>query len=138
MRDKLPCGKGKTLLVVEDSPSNLELLRELFQSLGFEVLTASTANEGLKVLTLCRPDLILLDIQLPSTNGLQFARHLKEDPRTNHIPIIAVTALAMEGDRERILAAGCDGYIPKPTDLQILLEEVARHLSKEREDGSQC
>jgi CheY-like chemotaxis protein len=138
MEDVLLGGKGKTVLVVDDSPLSLELLRELLESQGFEVLTARNAGEGLKTLALYLPDLILLDIQMPSINGIQLARHLKENQRTHRIPIIAVTALAMRGDRESILAAGFDGYIAKPTDLETLLGEVARHLSTNRRDGSQC
>ena len=102
------------ILIVEDNARNSRLLRAALTGPDREILEARTAEEGLHVAGEARPDLILLDIQLPGMDGCAAARALKERPETRDIPIVALTALAMQGDRERVLSSGCDGYLAKP------------------------
>jgi two-component system cell cycle response regulator DivK len=102
------------ILVVEDNPANLKLARFLLESAGHEVIEAADAAEGLAHAESEHVDLVLMDIQLPGMDGLEATRVLKNKETTRAVPVIALTALAMKGDRERILAAGCDGYIAKP------------------------
>jgi CheY-like chemotaxis protein len=116
------------ILLVEDNPVNRRLAGFLLRSNGYQVLAATTAQEAFDLLKAERPDLILMDIQLPGMNGLDVTKRLKEDPATRDIPVLAVTSYAMKGDREKALAAGCAGYITKPIDKTILLKEVAAHL----------
>ena len=119
----------KTLLIVDDEPTNVQLIRMLAEDVGLPV-RLRTASNGLEAVTLARelaPALVLMDLKLPVLDGLEATRRLKADPATASIPVIALTAQAMVGDRERALAAGCDGYLTKPIDLQALL-----HLLRER------
>ena len=116
------------ILVVEDNEANQLLAQTVLERDGFAVDLASTTTEARERLTTRHPDLILLDIQLPGQDGLSFARQLKSDLTTASIPIVALTALAMAGDREEALAAGCDGYIAKPIDTRTLGEQVRRYL----------
>jgi CheY-like chemotaxis protein len=102
------------ILVVEDNPRNSRLVRAALGAPDREILEARTAEEGLHLARTAHPDLILLDIQLPGMDGCAVARALKEGPETRHAPIVALTALAMNGDRERVLSAGCDRYLAKP------------------------
>lgn len=118
------------LLVVEDNPINLELVQDILEAHGYEVCSAMTGPEGYALARVLCPDLILMDIQLPGRDGISVTRDLKADPATCHIPVVAVTAFAMEGDRERILEAGCAGYLSKPLDSYSLLAEVAHHLGR--------
>ena len=104
----------KTVLVVEDNPANMTLAVFLLQSAGLRVLTAIDAEAGLTLARAEQPHLILMDMQLPGMDGLEATMLLKKDASTSAIPVIALTALAMKGDEERIRAAGCDGYIGKP------------------------
>ena len=117
------------VLVVEDNASNMTLARFLLQSAGHVVLSATDAEVGLALARDERPDLILMDIQLPGMDGLEATMLLKRDETTRGIPVIALTALAMKGDEERIRAAGCDGYIAKPMRYQELLTAVVTQLS---------
>lgn len=117
------------ILVVEDNPTNMTLARFLLESVGHEVLTAVDAETGLATAGDEQPALILMDIQLPGMDGLEATSLLKRNARTKHIPVIALTALAMKGDEERILAAGCDGYISKPLAYQSFLAAVAESLA---------
>ncbi|MFQ5848410.1 MAG: response regulator [Candidatus Methylomirabilales bacterium] len=117
-----------TILVVEDNPMNLELARDVLEARGYRVRGTASAAEALDVLKDTLPDLILMDVQLPGLDGLELTRTLKQDPRTRDIIVLALTAHAMKGDRERILRAGCSGYIAKPIDIQVLCREVARYL----------
>jgi two-component system cell cycle response regulator DivK len=119
-----------TILVVEDNPTNMALVTFLLQSVGHVVLSATDAEAGLTLARKARPDLILMDIQLPGMDGLEATALLKQDEATRAIPVIALTALAMKGDEERIRAAGCDGYIAKPMAYQAFLSTVATHLSQ--------
>jgi CheY-like chemotaxis protein len=100
----------------------------LLQSAGYVVRTADSAEQAVQTLASFRPRLILMDIQLPGTDGLVLSRRLKDDPATRDIVILALTAYAMKGDEERVRKAGCDGYIPKPIDTRALAKTVARHL----------
>jgi two-component system cell cycle response regulator DivK len=116
------------VMIVEDNSANLSLSTFLLESAGHTVLSTSSAEGALGVARAARPDLILMDIQLPGMNGLEATALLKADDTTRSIPVIALTALAMKGDEERIRAAGCDGYIAKPIRYQEFLATVAAHL----------
>lgn len=117
------------ILVVEDNPANMKLAVFLLQSAGHTVLSATDAEAGLTVARAERPNLILMDIQLPGMDGLEAIGDLKREVTTRDIPVIALTALAMKGDAERIRAAGCDGYIAKPMEYGAFLATVAAHLA---------
>jgi len=119
---------GETILVVEDNAVNRRLAEFLLRSNGYQVREASTAQEAFEILKTERPDLILMDVQLPGMDGLEVTRKLKENAATRDIPVVAVTSYAMTGDREKALAAGCDGYITKPIDKTTFILEVAAHL----------
>ncbi len=118
-----------TVLIVEDNPANMTLGVFLLQSAGYTVLTATDAEAGLTLARVEQPDLILMDIHLPGMDGLEATVLLKGDDATRGIPVIALTALAMKGDEERIRAAGCDGYIAKPMHYQEFLATVAAQLA---------
>jgi two-component system, cell cycle response regulator DivK len=118
------------ILVVEDNPANMTLAVFLLQSVGHLVLCATDAEVGLRSARAEQPDLILMDIQLPGMDGLQATMLLKKDAMTQGIPVIALTALAMKGDEERIRAAGCDGYIAKPMRYQEFLATIASTLAR--------
>ena len=119
---------GEMILVVDDNLVNLKLARVLLTRAGYEVRAATNADEALAVLETVCPSLILMDIQLPGMDGLELTRLLKADPRYRDIPIVALTAYAMKGDEERMLANGCDGYISKPMDTTRFAATVARYL----------
>jgi two-component system cell cycle response regulator DivK len=119
-----------TVLLVEDNPANMTLATFLLKSAGYAVLTATDAEAGLALARAEQPDLVLMDIQLPGMDGLQACAILKKDTTTRDIPVIALTALAMKGDEERIRAAGCDGYIAKPLAYREFLATVAARLQK--------
>ena len=118
------------ILVVEDNPDNKLLTVMLLESADHVVLTAVDAETGLTLARAEQPDLILMDIQLPGMDGLEATALLKQDPATRGVPVLALTALAMKGDEERIRAAGCDGYIAKPIGIQEFLAAIAAQLSK--------
>jgi two-component system cell cycle response regulator DivK len=117
------------VLIVEDNPANMKLATFLLQSAGHTVVAATNAEVGLTLALGERPNLILMDIQLPGMDGLAATGVLKRDIATRAIPIIALTALAMKGDEERIRAAGCDGYIAKPMRYQEFLATVDAQLA---------
>ena len=123
----------QTILIVDDNPVNLKLIRVLLSGAGYDVRTAGDAEEASRVLQELRPRMILMDIQLPGIDGLELTRRLKSDPVTRDITILGLTAYAMKGDEEKILAAGCDGYIAKPIQYKSFLEEVGRMLAGERQ-----
>jgi len=123
------------ILVVEDNPSNSELVTDLLEIHGYQVEVAADAPEAFRCLERQVPDLIIMDIQLPEIDGLAAARTLKSRPETRNIPILALTALAMTGDRDRILAAGCDAYLSKPLEPPQLLQTV-RALTAQQTPGS--
>jgi CheY-like chemotaxis protein len=114
-----------TILVVEDNPVNMRLARLMLRAHGFQVWEATNGLDALTVLRDGIPDLILLDMQLPGLDGFTLAAMLKSEARTRSVPLVALTAFAMKGDAERVLAAGCDAYIPKPIDDDTLLEVIA-------------
>jgi two-component system cell cycle response regulator DivK len=116
------------VLIVEDNPANLTLAVFLLESSGHVVITATNAEAGLMLARGEQPDLILMDIQLPGMDGLEATTLLKRDEATRAIPVIALTALAMKGDEERIRAAGCDGYVAKPLAYKDFLAVVSAHL----------
>jgi two-component system cell cycle response regulator len=117
------------VLVVEDQPENLELMVYLLQAFGHETLTAGNGAEGVAAVTQGRPDLVVMDLQMPVMDGYEAAKLIKADPVVSAIPLVAVTAYAMVGDRERIMACGFDGYMTKPIDPQTFVRELERHLA---------
>ncbi len=120
----------KTILIVEDEPKNLTLLRDLLQVSGYLTIEATDGKQGVELAKSKKPDLILMDIMMPVMDGLEATRILKADATTANIPILALTSYAMRGDAERVLEAGCDGYLSKPFDIRELLKQVAKYLSE--------
>jgi two-component system cell cycle response regulator DivK len=118
------------ILVVEDNPANLKLVAFLLEEAGYSVLTATDAAVAIELAGTEVPDLVLMDVQLPGMDGLEATRRLKSGANPRHIPVVALTAFAMKGDEDRIRAAGCDGYIPKPIRYQSFLEEVGRFVGE--------
>ncbi len=118
------------VLIVEDNPANMTLATFLLESAGHGVLKATDAETGVALAVAEQPDLVLMDIQLPGMDGLRATALLKADDATKDIPVIALTALAMKGDEERIRAAGCDGYIAKPLSYKDFLATVSSELGK--------
>ncbi len=118
------------VLIIEDNPANMTLATFLLQSAGHAVLSASDAESGLTLAHNEQPDLVLMDIQLPGMDGLEATALLKSGATTRDIPVIALTALAMKGDEERIRAAGCDGYIAKPLAYRDFLATISAQLVK--------
>jgi two-component system, cell cycle response regulator DivK len=120
----------RTILVVEDQEDNRQILRDLLGSAGFRMVEA---NDGVQALTAARsqrPDLILMDIQLPLVDGYQATRSIKRDPELKHIPIIAVTSYALSGDEQRARDAGCDAYVAKPYSTRQLLAKIGQFLEQ--------
>lgn len=113
-----------TVLVVDDNPSNLKLTTFLLEWAGHTVLQTGDASRAIQLAHAHRPDIILMDVQLPGIDGLAATRLIKSDERLCHIPVIALTAFAMQGDEERILASGCDAYISKPIHHETLLQTL--------------
>jgi len=125
---ELPAGL-KTVLVVEDNELNMKLFNDLLEAHGYRVVQARTGPEAIEQARRERPDLILMDIQLPEVSGLQVTQQILNDPDLAPIPVIAVTAFAMKGDEERIRAGGCRDYIAKPSSVAGFLEKVKRYLA---------
>jgi two-component system cell cycle response regulator DivK len=119
-----------TILIVEDNGANMTLATFLLQSQGHTVLSATNAEAGLTLARDAHPDLVVMDIQLPGMDGLEATALLKQADATRAIPVIALTALAMTGDEERIRAAGCDGYIAKPMHYPDFLASIALQLAR--------
>ena len=117
------------VLLVEDNPANLALMQYLLQASGYRTLTAVDGREGVAVAQRESPDVILMDLQMPIVNGYEAARQVKEDPALRDVPIIAVTAFAMVGDRDKILARGFDGYIAKPIAPERFVSEVEAFIA---------
>ena len=120
------------VLLVEDNETNQMLATAVLERDGYRVDVAATAEEARAVIESRRPDVILMDLQLPGVDGLAFTRALRGDPTTADIPVVAMTAHVMVGDREDAMAAGCAGYIPKPIDTRTLGESLRRHLQVAR------
>lgn len=119
------------ILVVEDNPSNMKLVALILDSMGHGVIEAHDAVEGIRLAQAEAPDLILMDIQLPGMDGLEATRLLKADPATQGIKVVALTAFAMKGDEQRMRAAGCDDYIPKPIQHMDFVERISNLLAGE-------
>jgi two-component system, cell cycle response regulator DivK len=122
---------GERVLIVEDNEKNMKLVRDVLGAMGYTPLEATSAEEGLALAAAEAPALVLMDIQLPDLDGATALKRLRSDERTAGIPVLALTAQAMEGDRERFLAAGFDGYLSKPVDVDELMMTVQRYC-----DGS--
>ncbi|HIJ61867.1 MAG TPA: response regulator [Rhodospirillaceae bacterium] len=120
----------KTILIAEDNDLNLKLFNDLMQVQGYATLTCHDGREALRMIREHRPDLVLMDIQLPEISGLDVIIQIKADAELKAIPVIAITAFAMKGDEERIRASGCEGYLPKPTSVVNLVKTVAGFLDK--------
>jgi Response regulators consisting of a CheY-like receiver domain and a winged-helix DNA-binding domain len=119
------------VLVVEDNEMNMQLVEYLLEEGGFQILKATSGEDALQVANADVPDLILMDIHLPGMDGLTVVREMKSLEKTKRIPILALTAHAMRGDKDRFLDAGCDGYITKPIDVKTFVSSIAKYLAKE-------
>ncbi len=119
----------KRILVVEDTEDNRQILRDLLGAAGFEIVEAEDGAAGVAAAEREKPDLILMDIQLPVMDGYEATRRIKANAALKHIPIIAVTSYALSGDEEKARAAGCDGYVTKPFSPRQLLAKVREHLA---------
>jgi two-component system, cell cycle response regulator DivK len=131
MTGEPPSSPPKKVLIVEDNALNLKLLHDVLEYHGYLILTTGRGEEAVDLARQYRPDLILMDIQLPDITGIEAARRLKADEQTRTIPIIAVTAFAMSGDRAKILESGCDDYVSKPFNVAEFLELVARYTGRD-------
>jgi len=119
---------GYAILIVDDDPRNLKLIRDLLQVKGYRTLEATDGKQGIEAANTSKPDLIVMDIQMPVMDGLEATKILKAEEKTKGIPIIALTSYAMKGDEKRILGVGCDDYITKPIDTRDFLKRVAGYL----------
>jgi two-component system, cell cycle response regulator DivK len=118
---------GERVLIVEDNEKNMKLVHDILQAVGYTPIEASSGEEAIALATAEAPALVLMDIQLPDLDGAAALQRLRADERTAGIPVLALTAQAMQGDRERFLAAGFDGYLSKPIDVDELIETVRRY-----------
>ena len=119
---------AKTVLIVEDNELNMKLFRDLLQANGYQTSCATNGYEALDLVRSLRPDLVLMDIQLPQVSGLEVTRWIKDDPELRSIPVVAVTAFAMKGDEERIREGGCEAYLSKPISVGKFIETVRRFI----------
>ena len=119
---------SELVLIVDDNEQNLRLARDVLGFAGFRTLEAGSGAEAVTAAVEHRPDVILMDVRLPDMDGTEAAHQLKSDPRTEHIPVVALTAFAMKGDREWFLAAGFDGYLEKPISVREFPDQVRSHL----------
>ncbi len=119
---------SKRILVIEDTEDNRRIFRDLLRPSGYELLEAVDGEQGVAMAAAERPDLILMDIQLPIIDGYEATRRIKANPDLRHIPIVAVTSYALSGDEAKTRAAGCDGYLAKPFSIQQILDTVKRLL----------
>ncbi len=119
---------AKTVLIVEDNELNMKLFHDLLEAHGYDILETRDGMEALRIARDMRPDLILMDIQLPEVSGLEVTKWIKEDDNLRSIPVIAVTAFAMKGDEEKIREGGCEAYIAKPISVSHFLETVRKFL----------
>jgi CheY-like chemotaxis protein len=127
---------GEFLLVVDDTEANVVLLRAVLAARGYQVESAANADEARQVIARRRPDLILMDLQLPGVDGLTLTRELRAQPGGGDLLIIAVTSYAMAADRDKALRAGCDDYVSKPIDTRRLPELLARHLEARKQKAA--
>jgi two-component system cell cycle response regulator DivK len=119
---------GKTILIVEDNELNMKLFNDLLEANGFKTVQTRNGIEAVALARQHRPDLILMDIQLPEVSGLEVTKRLKDDPDLRAIPVVAITAFAMKGDEERIREGGCEAYLSKPISVAKFLETVRHFL----------
>jgi two-component system, cell cycle response regulator DivK len=119
---------AKTVLIVEDNELNMKLFRDLLEAHGYQTSGTSNGHEALDLVRKMRPDLILMDIQLPQVSGLEVTRWIKDDPELRAIPVVAVTAFAMKGDEERIREGGCEAYLSKPISVGKFIETVRQFI----------
>jgi two-component system cell cycle response regulator DivK len=119
---------AKTVLIVEDNELNMKLFNDLLEAFGYKTLKTRDGKSGLAMAAQHKPDLIIMDIQLPEMSGLDVTRRLKADPSLKHIPVIAVTAFAMRGDEQRIRQEGCEAYLSKPISVQAFIEAVRKFI----------
>jgi two-component system, cell cycle response regulator DivK len=122
-------GAGKTVLIVEDNELNMKLFHDLLEAHGYHILQTRDGMEALQIARDHKPDLILMDIQLPEVSGLQVTKWIKQDNLLKHIPVVAVTAFAMKGDEEKIREGGCEAYLAKPISVLAFLQTVERFLA---------
>lgn len=122
----------RTVLIVEDNELNMKLFNDLLVAHGYRIIQTRNGFDAMELARTHRPDLILMDIQLPEISGLEVTRWLKDDEGLRHIPVIAVTAFAMKGDEERIRSGGCEAYISKPISVMTFLETVRRFAGQNR------
>jgi two-component system cell cycle response regulator DivK len=123
------------VLIVDDDPRSMKLSYDLLNVFGYETLTATNGLQAVEMARLHKPDLILMDIQLPVMDGLSATRLIKGDINTRDIPVIAATAYAMKGDQEKVFEAGCSGYVTKPIDIKILLKTVEEYLADSKKEN---
>ena len=121
---------GKRVLIVEDNEKNMKLFRDVLQATGYRTLQATTGEEAVELALSQAPALVLMDVQLPGIDGVEALKRLRQNERTASIPVLALTAQAMSGDRERFLEAGFDGYLAKPVDVGELIEAVREHCDR--------
>jgi two-component system, cell cycle response regulator DivK len=121
-------GMAKTVLIVEDNELNMKLFRDLLEAHGYHTSGTSNGFEALDLVRKLRPDLVLMDIQLPQVSGLEVTKWIKDDPELRAIPVVAVTAFAMKGDEERIREGGCEAYLSKPISVGKFIETVRRFI----------
>jgi CheY-like chemotaxis protein len=127
---------NELILIVEGNDKNRKLMRDVLQFKGYRLAEAETGEEGVRLARELRPDLILMDIQLPGINGVTALKQLRDDPATRALPALAVTASAMTQDRQTIMAAGFEGYQSKPLNEKAFLEAVRRNTGRERQNGA--
>ena len=127
---------SKRILVIEDTEDNRRILRDLLTNVGYEIIEAIDGEKGVAAAAEHRPDLILMDIQLPIIDGYEASRRIKANPDLRHIPIIAITSFALAGDDQKTAAAGCEGYIPKPCSPRQVLAMVREFLGEKRAAAS--
>ena len=120
----------KKILIVEDDLKNQKLFRDILEKFGYKTILASDGEQGVQLAQAEKPDLILMDIQLPVKDGLTATREIKGNPQISHIPVWALTAMAMKGDKELVRAAGCDDYISKPVQLSNLIEKLSTYFNR--------
>jgi two-component system, cell cycle response regulator DivK len=121
---------GERVLIVEDNEKNMKLVRDVLQATGYSTLEATTGEEAIELSLSQAPALVLMDVQLPGIDGVEALERLRQNERTASIPVLALTAQAMSGDRERFLEAGFDGYLAKPVDVRELIEAVREHCDR--------
>lgn len=126
---------GKRILYIEDNPENRMLVRRVLTAEGYTMIEAEDGPSGVRAAQESLPDLILMDINLPEIDGYEVTSRIRLIPQLTRVPVIAMTANVMQGDREKSLAAGCDGYIQKPIDIDVLPEQISKFLSRSNHDN---